>query len=148
MTTRSHRNRRIAIIPFDPDPPSFEIQYIKHKRSTRINGILDEDKVRVPVLHTEAEPVHILDFLIQFETARLNLQWTTGPKLFQKFPMHLTRQDRLLWDDLLLNRPRTVAGFDEVLLDFKDEILEGYDYHDQLDYLRTLQYATKNVIMN
>ena len=139
-----NRNRRVPVIPFDAHYDESEIEYIKHERVVVENNE-ERDKIieRVPRLSEEAEPFEILRFLAAFARAREDLAWTTGPKLYQKFRMHLTGYPLELWDTTIFGNNRTVATFNVALNEFKNELLQGYHYEDQLDYLREVKKPGK-----
>ena len=120
------RNRRVPVIPFDAQYDESEIEYIKHERIT-IDNNGEEEKVneRMPRLNEEAEPLEILRFLSAFARVREDLSWTNGPKLYQKFRMHLTGYHLELWDTTIDGNNRTVATFNDVLKEFKTELLDG-----------------------
>ncbi len=71
------------------------------------------------------------------------MSWTTGLKLYQKFPMHLTGYHLDMWEQLAAEQAATVDGFNETLQTFKTELLQGYMYEDQMDYLRSLKKPGK-----
>ena len=71
-----------------PDYDESTVQYAKHRRSEVNNGVTEEVSEEVPKLPDTTTAKQILSFLSTFANVRRNLQWTTGPRLFQKFPMH------------------------------------------------------------
>ena len=52
-----------------------------------------------------------LHFINSFGKARRIMGWTTGPRLFLKFPMHLEDDHELQWDDAIDGVNETVANF-------------------------------------
>ena len=87
----AHR-KTVPVIPFDyePDNPT-AVEYIKHQLKIRApDGSENTIEDRIQKLREDASPFEILQFLSTFQRVRRTMGWTTGPKLFQKFPMHLT----------------------------------------------------------
>ena len=122
----------MPVIPFDAHYDESEIEYIKHERVVVENNE-ERDKFieRVPRLSEEAEPFAILRFLAAFARACKDLAWTTGPKLYQKFRMHLTGYPLELWDTTIFGNNRTVPTFNVALNKFKNELLQGYHYEGE-----------------
>ena len=67
------------------------------------------------------------------------MQWTTGPKLFQRFELHLQGTHLLTWQTQTFGANQTVAIFNGHLEVFKDSLLAGYNYEEQKDYLRLIR---------
>ena len=130
------RRRNVPVIPFEPDYDESKLEHIHHKRSvTDANDVRETISEQVPMLSEDASPHEILKFLTKFHKARTNLQWTTGPKLFQRFPMHLHTDHREIWDTIIADFNETVIHFNDSLSEFKQELLRGYKYEAQMDYL-------------
>ena len=135
---------RAPVIPFlrekgkDDDD---DVKYIKHSRvTTDKDNVRETTEERVPKLNDEATPRQILLFLAAFRRARQALQWTAGPKLFQKFRMHLGDDHLDVWDEIAkASSTQTVATFASSLDEFKKELLQAYHYLDQISYLRSLK---------
>ena len=134
------KNKRAHIIPFDPEDDADKTEFVKHSRTiTEADGSSDVLEERIPKLSEDATPYDILKFLAAFGRARTNLRWTTGPRLYQKFPVHLSGYHLEVWETTIEDDPnQTVANFNASLEDFKLELLQGYNYEDQMDYLREL----------
>ena len=77
-------------IPLKPDFDESKVVYIKHKVSREENGIRDETEIRIPSIPQTATAYQKPMFFEAFNRARTTMSWTTGPKLHQKFPMHLS----------------------------------------------------------
>lgn len=140
-----NNHKSAPVIPFDAETDSSKtIEFIKHQHRVRTEqGNEDTVEDRIPKLSEDALPFEILQFLSTFQRVRQTLNWTTGPKLFQKFPMHLSGYHLDVWESVATGRNATVIGFNQTLQDFKLELLEGYTYEDQLDYLRTVKKPGK-----
>ena len=128
--------RQKPVIPFDYEieNPS-TIEYIRHQ-FREDDDIIEE---RIPKLREDASPYEILHFLNTFQRARTTMSWTTGPKLYQKFQLHLSDYHLEVWYLFMNDRAHTVVRFDAHLKEFKTELLQGYSYEDQMDYLRSLK---------
>ena len=83
-------NKQHNIVPLKPDFDESKLQYIKHKISREENGVREETEQKVPSLPTTSTAYQKLMFFEAFTCARAVLGWTTGPKLYTKFPMHLS----------------------------------------------------------
>ena len=86
-------NRRTThpVIPFDYEPENpTAVEYIKHQLRVRAQNNEDTVEERIPKLNEDASPGEILQFLTTFQRVRRTMGWTTGPKLYQKFPVHLS----------------------------------------------------------
>ena len=78
--------------------------YVRHQRTvTDANDMRETTEERVPRLDDDATPNHILHFLSAFHRARASMQWTTGPRLFQKFCVHLDDDHLDTWDAITAN---------------------------------------------
>ena len=142
MTTASRR----FVIPLDPDYDESQAEYMKHRRivpDATNPAISDSIEERVPKLSQTAKPFEILRFLSNFSRARRHLQWTTGPILFSKFPLHLDGYHLRVWELTIAGMTKTVAHFEEAMQDFSDKLLEEYNYEDQMDYLRSIKKPPK-----
>jgi len=133
------RRKKKAVIPFKPDYDETEIEYIKHRRSEYNNGITEEISERVPKLPSDATPYLILTFFSTFAHVRETMQWTTGVKLFQRFRIQLMTVHLETWLIQVNGVNQTVANFDANLEEFKAQLLRGYKYHNQMDFLRTMK---------
>ena len=81
---------KAAVVPLDVEFDESKLEHVKHKKTIREDdGSSESTEVQVPKINDEASPYEILHFLSSFQKARSILRWTTGPKLFAKFPMHL-----------------------------------------------------------
>jgi hypothetical protein len=116
-----------------------DMEFIKHRRSEVNNGVTEEIQEQVPKLTDSATPYHILRFFSSFTQVRRHMQWTTGPRLFQRFHMHLEGTHLTTWEDQINGLAETVANFDAQFIAFKGTLLQGYKYLDQMDYLRTVK---------
>jgi hypothetical protein len=140
----STRNKKAAVISFDLDHDDSKLEFVKHQRTTTdANDVRETTEERVPKLAEDASPYEILRFLSAFNRTKINLSWTTGPKLFQKFPMHLEGYHYDAWELITDGVNPTVALFTTSIEEFKNELLEGYTYEDQMDYLRDLKKPGK-----
>jgi hypothetical protein len=129
---------RAAIIPLKPDYEQSAIHRIKHAQTREIAGVTEKTSVEVPQLSEQAGTYELLTFLREFELARATMSWTTGPKLYEKFIMHLQGYHRQTWTDEAAGKAQTVATFDQTILEFKEQLLENKDYDNQMDYIRDL----------
>ncbi len=134
-------NRRSnPVIPFDYEPEKPKAgEFIKHQLRMQAQDNEDIIEDQIPKLSEEASPYEILQFLSIFQRVRRTMNWTTGPKLYQKFPVHLSGYHLDVWELPTNDRTATVANFNDQLQEFKSELLQGYTDEDQMDYLRTLK---------
>jgi len=145
--TMSSKNKRLAIIPFEADFDESKASFITHKRSMTQEGVTETVEEKIMKLHEEASPFEILKFLHSFRKARTAMAWLTAPKLFQKFPLHLDGYHLEMWESVLEaiqakleeDADLAVENFDDAITAFKEEVLQGYHYEDQMDYLRGLK---------
>ena len=110
----AHR-KAMPVIPFDYEPDTTTpVEYVKHQLKVRApDGTEDTIEDRIQKLREDAPPFEILQFLSTFQRVRQTMGWTTGPKLFQKFPMHLFGYQHLdLWELLRNNQNATVNNFE------------------------------------
>jgi hypothetical protein len=137
----THRNRsRPALIPMKPDYKAEDVEYIKHRRSTTdANGNTEQTELRVPKLKDESTTYQIIEFFAYFCECRCHMHWTTGPKLFQKFLSQLEGDHSTSWTVQVAGIGETVVNFDAQHDVFKTGLLSGCQYHDQMDFLRTLR---------
>ncbi len=136
--------RKKPLIPFDYEPDhTTPVVYIKHQLRTRNedNGYIVEDNI--PKLNEDASPYEILQFLSTFQRVRKAMGCTTGSKLYQKFPIHLHDYHLDVWELVSGDRTHTVAHFNAQLQGFKLELLRGYRYEEQMNYLRSLKKPGK-----
>jgi hypothetical protein len=63
------------------------------------------------------------------------MSWTTGPRLYEKFEVHLQGFYRQIWSNETAGKGQTVATFDDTVLAFKSQLLKDEDYDNQLDYI-------------
>jgi hypothetical protein len=116
-----------------------KIEFIKHQLTTKVENVTETVEEPVPKLSASATPSEILKFLNTFNRVRANLSWTTGPKLFQHFPMHIKGYHYDMWEVITDSVTKNVSQFNKCLGEFKAELLEGYNYEDQMDYLRDIK---------
>jgi hypothetical protein len=130
-------NKKAAVIPFKPDYDKSSTQYIKHQQTiTDANDVQETTtEEQVPKLAKAASPYEILKFLSAFNCAQKNFSWTSSPKLFQKFPMHLDGYQFETWELITDGLNHNIPLFSTSLEHFKIELLEGYTYENQMDYL-------------
>jgi hypothetical protein len=120
-------------------PKDEDLEFIKHKRSEENNGVREEIEERVPKLSDEATPYQILRFFTSFNQVRRHMNWTTGPRLYQRFHVHLEGTHLVTWEDQVNEVNQTVQTFDQEYIQFKANLLAGYKYYDQMDYLRQVK---------
>ncbi len=140
MTNRSTN----PVILFDYEPESsIAIEYIWHQQRTHGQGNEDIIGDKIPKLREEASPYEILQFLSAFQRVHRTMNWTTGPKLHQKFPVHLSDYHLDVWELLTNEQNATVANFNEQLQEFKAELLLSGTCKDQTDCLWSLKKTGK-----
>ena len=110
------------IIPLKPDFDESKLQYVKHKITTDVNGVREETEQRVPMLPVTATAYQKLMFFESFTRARAVMGWTTGPRLYSKFAMHLSLVHLRTWTTTIGNHNQTVAGFNQDLQMFKSTL--------------------------
>ena len=132
-------NKRASILPLKPDYEDGDIPKIKHSMTEEVNGIAEKTQLEIFKLTEDASSHHFLTFLHQFREAMTTLNWTTGPKLFAKFPLYLEGDFRVSWDLLIDGKPRTVVSFNTRLTEFKNEQFTPDDNGNQMDYLREIK---------
>ena len=136
--------RKKPVIPFDFEPDySIPMEYIRHQLRTRTENDEDVVEEKLQRLHEEASPYEILQFFSAFQRVRSSMNWAEGPKLYQKFPLHLNDYHLEIWESLTNQRDRTTDNFNLQLQEFKAELLRGYKYEDQMNYLRSLKKPGK-----
>ena len=135
----TRRKQHGAVIPFKSDYDETALEYIKHRRSETVNNVTEEISEMLFKLTDDATPFLILRFFSTFKHVRQTMQWTTGPKLFQKFRVHLSDTHLSTWSALNAGVHETVANFDSGIFEFKTTLLTGYKYYDQMDYLRNMK---------
>ena len=138
----TRRNKRKPIIPLLPsqEEKDHKPEYVKHSRSsTDNNNVTESIEERVPIIGDESTPRQLLDFLARFQQARRSLHWTTGPKLFQKFPTHLTGIQVDNRNQAIHGLNATEDNFEAAIITFKNTSLAGFSYHDQMDFIRSLR---------
>ena len=134
----------VAHIPFDSEFDESNLHYIKHSKTVNIDGVLEVTHDKCQLLSENAGPYEILKFLQRFDRIRHALGWDDGPKLFNKFPEHLQGFHRDIWDDQVEGaNTTTLESFNTELALFKNELLDGYNYGDQMAYLRVLRKPGK-----
>lgn len=134
------RRNKAPVLPLKPDYKLDEVEYIKHRRSTTLpDGSSEEFQERIPKLTDDASAYYILRFFNQFQHCRSIMSWTTGPRLYAKFIIHLSDMHRMNWESQIVGQAETVATFDAQIQLFKSSLLLGYSYHDQMAYLRSVR---------
>jgi hypothetical protein len=132
--------KRAAIIPLKPDYEESSVHRIKHSQARDVAGVSEKTTVEVPRLSENAGTYELLTFIREFQRARSIMSWTTGPRLFEKFEVHLQGFHRQTWsDEAAGHATQTVATFDETVRAFKSQLLEDEDYDNQLDFIRELK---------
>jgi hypothetical protein len=116
-----------------------KIEFIIHHLATTIDNVAETVEEGVPKLSNKATPYEILKFLNTFDGVCTNLSWTTGPKLFQKFQLHLKDHHYDLWEPIIVDVTKNISQFNKCLGECKTELLEGYTYEHQMDYLREIK---------
>jgi hypothetical protein len=95
--------------------------------------------VEVPRLSEDAGTYELLTCLREFQRAQAIMSWTTGPRLYEKFEVHLQGFHRQTWSDEAVGLAQTIATFDtSTVLAFKSQLLKDEDYGNQLDCIREL----------
>jgi hypothetical protein len=105
--TRSRR--KVASIPLTP-PKDAEIEYVKHCRSEVINGVTEEIQEKIPKLSDDASANTTLRFFAAITQVRTHMQWTTEPKLFQRFSLHLQGVNLTTWEAQVQNVNQTACS--------------------------------------
>jgi hypothetical protein len=90
---------RAAIILLKPDYSESSIHRIKHTQTKDVGGVSEKTTVKVPQLSEDAGTYELLTFIREFQLARATMSWTTGPKLYEKFLMHLQGYHCQTWSD-------------------------------------------------
>ncbi len=67
------------------------------------------------------------------------MSWTTGPRLFNKFQMHLEDDHETKWDDITSGLNETVAIFDEAISEFTSQRFQPDDYHVHKKFLLSVR---------
>ena len=107
------QRKAVPVIPFDYELDTTSLEYVKHQLKTRAaDGTEDTIEDRIPKLREDAPPFEILHFLSTFQRVRRTMGWTTGPKLVQKFPMHLTGYHLDTWELHMAGRNATANNFE------------------------------------
>jgi hypothetical protein len=92
----------IAVIPLKPDYDASLIQRVKHSQSRLLDDGVTTEKttMEVPRLSITAGTYKLLVFLQEFKGASETLNWTTGPKLFEKFEILLQGFHQQTWSEI------------------------------------------------
>ena len=77
---------KAPVIPFDAEIDASKIEYVKHQITVTDRGVTETTEQRIPKITESSSPIEILNFFDKFTSARNPMRWTTGPKLFTKFP--------------------------------------------------------------
>ncbi len=137
----NRRKKPVILFDYEPDHTT-PVVYIKHQLCTRNED--DEDLVedKIPKLNEDASPYEILQFLSTFQRVRKVMGWTSVPKLYQKFPIHLHNYHLDVSELITGDLTHAVAYFNAQLQEFKLE-LRGYKYEEQMNNLRSLKKPGK-----
>jgi hypothetical protein len=135
---------RSAVIPLKPDYEESSVHWIKHAQSRDVAGVSEKTTVKVPRLSEDSGTSVLLTFIREFQRTRAIMSWTTGPKLFEKFEMHLQGLHRQTWSNEAAGQAQTAVMFDLTVLAFKGQLLENKDYANQLDYPYKAQNENAN----
>ena len=133
MNPRTQRKRNV--LPFKRDFDPKDLTKLKHSITRTVNDETDKTTLEVPKLRVDATQTEFLNFIIEFSDARTTMGWTTGPKLFSKFVVHLEGDDKTVWSELSLGINQTVVNFDSTLKEFIESKFLPDDYHIQKKYL-------------
>ena len=146
MSNKTH----VKIIAFDDRIDDTLLLYINHSKKQCNLDTKEEEcmEERLIKLSDNAEPYKIFHFFASFVNIYQNMAWTTGTKLFQKFPMHLLTQHCNTCDQCLkevLHKVKTCGSSDSVLVLklFQETLLNGYEYKEQIDYLQSIKKPAK-----
>jgi hypothetical protein len=93
--------RAQGVLPLKKDFSTKSLEVIKHSVTRTVNGDSEKTMVEVPKLRVEATNMEYLHFVNSFGKARRIMEWTTGPRLFSKFAMHLEDDLEVQWDDAI-----------------------------------------------
>ena len=93
----------------------------------------------LPKLPEDATSYQIINFIRLFRQAAKKLQWTTGPKLFKKFILHLEGDHMDTWLSNIEGVDEEVDEFWSAISEFKQEHFEDEAYENQKDFLRTIK---------
>ena len=63
------------------------------------------------------------------------MSWMAGPKLFQKFWIHLSGAQKNNWETAVNGLSKTVVGFDAMLVTWKNATLTGCAHCDQMEHV-------------
>ena len=125
------------IIPFESDYDESSLELVSHEWSqTNAAGVSSKIVEKIFKLPTDPTPYLIMKFFSSFATVCRNQQWTSGPVLFQRFQMQLLDIHLKTWESQIVGVAQTVNSFNNEFRDFRDKLLRGYSYYDQMDYLR------------
>jgi hypothetical protein len=122
-----------------PDYDKDNVEYIKHRRVEQQDGVTEEIQERVPILQDDSTAFQVLEFFAAFAQCRRHMVWIAGPRLFQRFALHLNGTHLINWQIQIDGVDESPDDFDEQLAAFKISLLEGYKYGDQIDALREMK---------
>jgi hypothetical protein len=111
----------------------------RHLQQQDVGGVSEKRTVKVPRLSENAGTYELLTFIREFQQACSIMSWTTGPRLYKKFEVHLQGFHRQTWTDEAAGLAQTVVTFDTTVRAFKSQLLEDEDYDNQLDFIRELK---------
>ena len=131
--------RAQGVLPFKKDFSPKSLDMVKHSVTRTVNEETEKTTIEVPKLRVEATNMEYLHFINSFEKARRVMSWTTGPRLFNKFQMHLEDDHETKWDDITTGLNETVANFDQAISEFTSQRFQPDDYHVHKKFLLSLR---------
>ena len=143
----SRRQNHRPVIPLQPSEAekSVHIEYVKHLVTFNDpeEGTSETMTERIPKVNDETTIRQFLEFFTSFRHAHNTLNWVTGPKLFSKFRVHLEGIHLDVWNETIIGVAETVENFNASFDAFKSTQLAGYDYYEQLEYVRTIKKSLR-----
>ena len=127
--------RAQGVLPLKKDFDPKKLDTIKHSITRTVDGDSEKTTVEVPKLRVEATNMEYLHFINSFGKARQIMGWTTGPRLFLKFPMHLEDDHELQCNDAIDGVNETVANFETAVNALSKQRFQPDNYHVHKKYL-------------
>ena len=126
------------MLPLERDFIASSLTRTKHSITRTVNNESSKTTVQIPNLSIGASTMELLCFLREFNRASTIMRWSTGPALFEKFPMHLQGTDLDIWLSTAKPFTETIANFHLCVYRLKQTQFLDDSYNRHLDFLPAL----------
>jgi hypothetical protein len=134
LTERNH-----GVLPLERDFVASSLTRTKHSITRTVKDESSKTTVQIPNLSIGASRMELLCFLQEFNRASTIMGWSTGPIIFEKFPMHLQGTDLDIWLSTAKPFIETVANFHLCVYRLKRTKFLDDSYNRHLDFLRAIR---------